>query len=330
MEMLSGFRWGIGMTVQSLTANKIFTLTEYEFIDDLLELDRKRKFPTPPVPPELLPNPSPLQAEAWRLSLMEHPDVRLREYVVKVIQDGFRIGFDYHNHSCKRAKKNMLSAFDHTEIVNKYIAEECAAGKLLGPFDPASLPSVQTSTFGVIPKSTQGKWRLILDLLSPEGHSVNDGIDQDLCSLSYIKVDDVAKAPVTLGQGALLAKVDIKNAYRMVPVHPEDRPLLGMIWDEALYVDTSLLFGLRSAPKEQLKILLAVFERLNIPVVVEKLEGPTTVLIFLGIKMDTKNLILRLPKEKLCKLHGLIATWRDKRWCTKSELRSLVGKLQHT
>ena len=35
----------------------------------------------------------------------------------------------------------------------------------------------------------------------------------------------------------------------MVPVHPEDRPLLGMIWDDTLYVDASLPFGLRSAPK---------------------------------------------------------------------------------
>ena len=141
--------------------------------------------------------------------------MRLKEYVVSGIRDGFRIGFDYHNHSCKRAKKNMSLVLDHPEFINKYtcIAEECAAGRLLGPFDPASLPSVQTSSFGVIPKSTPGKWRLILDLSSPEGHSVNDGIDQDLCSLSYIKVDDAAKAAVKLGRGALLAKVDISKMH---------------------------------------------------------------------------------------------------------------------
>ena len=155
----------------------------------------------------------------------------------------------------------------------------------------------------------------------------------------------------------------------MVPVHPEDRPLLAMIWEEALYVDASLPFGLHSAPKifntladtlewiltqegiscifhylydfliigrpsssqceEQLKILLTVFERLNIPVAVDKLEGPTTILVFLGIEMATQELTLFLPRQKLCELQGLIAAWRDKRRCTKSELRSLVGKLQH-
>ena len=94
-------------------------------MENLLELDRKRKFPVPPVPTELLSNPFPLQAEAWRLSLLEHPDSRLREYVVNGIREGFRIGFDYSTHSCKRARKNMSSALNHPEVVNKYIAEEC-------------------------------------------------------------------------------------------------------------------------------------------------------------------------------------------------------------
>ena len=35
----------------------------------------------------------------------------------------------------------------------------------------------------------------------------------------------------------------------MVPVHPEDRLLLGMSWNGALYVDVALPFGLHSAPK---------------------------------------------------------------------------------
>ena len=46
-----------------------------------------------------------------------------------------------------------------------------------------------------------------------------------------------------------MAKVDVKAAYRMVPVHPDDRYLLVMQWDGKLYIDTALPFGLRSAPK---------------------------------------------------------------------------------
>ena len=69
------------------------------------------------------------------------------------------------------------------------------------------------------------------------------------CSLSYVSVDDAADGIVRIGTGALLAKIDIKSAYRNVPIHPDDRWLMGMYWDDALYIDTALPFGLRSAPK---------------------------------------------------------------------------------
>ena len=50
------------------------------------------------------------------------------------------------------------------------------------------------------------------------------------------------------GRGTLLAKMDIRQAYRNVPIHPTDRPLLGMQWKGAIFVDAALPFGLRSAP----------------------------------------------------------------------------------
>lgn len=70
-----------------------------------------------------------------------------------------------------------------------------------------------------------------------------------LCSLSYVRVDDIVPVIQRLGQGTLLAKLDVQAAYRTVPVHPDDRHLLGMVWKEGIYIDTTLPFGLRSAPK---------------------------------------------------------------------------------
>ena len=59
---------------------------------------------------------------------------------------------------------------------------------------------------------------------------------------------DAARRVVECGQGALLAKLDLKLAYRMVPVHPDDSPLLGITWKGSTYIDKVLPFGLRSAP----------------------------------------------------------------------------------
>ena len=50
-----------------------------------------------------------------------------------------------------------------------------------------------------------------MDLSSLEGGSVNDGIARDLCSLSYIGVDDAACEILAQGCNALLTKVDIKS-----------------------------------------------------------------------------------------------------------------------
>ena len=61
--------------------------------------------------------------------------------------------------------------------------------------------------------------------------------------------EPVAKKALQLGRGLLIAKIDIKSAYRLVPVSPLDRHYLGMQWDGQIYVDRMLPFGLRSAPK---------------------------------------------------------------------------------
>ena len=143
----------------------------------------------------------------------------------------------------------MLSAVQKPEVVREYLVKECVEGRVMGPLEPTQFPRVQISRFGVIPKGSSGKWRLIVDLSSPEGHSVNDGIDSELCSLKYVTVDDAVTAIQQKGSGAHLAKIDIQSAYRIIPVHPDDRWLLGMSWEGALYIDTVLPFGLRSAPK---------------------------------------------------------------------------------
>ena len=82
----------------------------------------------------------------------------------------------------------MASEFEQPQVIRDYLATEYSEGRVLGPLDPSVLPQVHTSRFGVIPKGKSGKWRLIVDMSSPEGHSVNDGICESFCSLSYVTV----------------------------------------------------------------------------------------------------------------------------------------------
>ena len=150
------------------------------------------------------------------------------------------MGFNYRSAHCRQASGNLKLVKDHKEVVAKYIQGERGAGRLLGPFQKDKMPEVRVSPLGVIPKSEPGKWRLILDLSFPEGGSVNDGITKKLCSLSHMSVDEVAARVVQLGKGALMAKFDLKAAYMNVPVHPDDQWLLGMVWEDQLFVDAAL------------------------------------------------------------------------------------------
>ena len=341
----------------------------YRYSEDLVSLDQCRAAVPVILPRGLGEVATPLVWRAWQACLARHPDRMFADWVVNGIREGFRIGFNYAQHHPKGARRNMASASERPQLIRDYLAKECAEGRIMGPFERSALPQVQVSKFGIIPKSTPGKWRLIVDLSSPEGYSVNDGIDERLCSLSYISIDDASKAVLAEGRGTLLAKVDIHNAYRMLSVHPDDRWLLGMQWEDGLYVDTALPFGLRSAPKiftgvadavewiarqegvakilhylddfllvgrpgstecgKALSTLLGMFERLGIPVASEKLEGPTQVLTFLGIEVDTSALEIRLPQAKLAELRTLVRSWRGRKSCSKRDLQSLTGKLQH-
>jgi hypothetical protein len=164
---------------------------------------------------------------------------------------------------------------------------------------------------------------------------VNEGIAPDLCSLSYItcSIDDAANIIVKLGSGTQLLKINIKSADGMVPIHPEDCHLLGMKWEEMVYIDAALSFGLRSVTKiftavadaiewivkrdgvehlhhylddflilsepnseecaENLPKLLVRFESLKVPIAIDILEGPTPILTFLVFELDTVTLTIQ-------------------------------------
>ena len=225
---------------------------------------------------------------------------------------------------------------------------EVQAGRVLGPIDPNSIPEFQISRFGVIPKSAKpGHWRLILDLSRPEHFSINNGIDPQLCSLAYPTVHDAVQQLLKLGRGALLAKIDVEQAFRNVPVHPQDHHLLGMMWSDQLLIDSILPFSLRSKlfyaiadtlewivyqhgissslhylddfltmgpPNSDrcaanLQLISVTYNYLGFPLKSQKVEGPTNSLTFLGIILDTTHMELRLPQDKIQHLKTSIAEW---------------------
>ena len=97
------------------------------------------------------------------------------------------------------------------------------------------------------------------------------------------------------------------------------------------YLDDFLMISLAESPKgsQDLNIIRNLFDRLHVPVAPEKVKGPATQLTYLGIEMDTENLILHLPENKLSTLKEMIGEWLTRKSCTIRNLQSLAGKFLH-
>ncbi len=53
----------------------------------------------------------------------------------------------------------------------------------MGPLPPNAIKGVEISGFGLIPKRTPGEWRLLIDLSSPDGASVNDRVHVEVAAI---------------------------------------------------------------------------------------------------------------------------------------------------
>ena len=104
---------------------------------------------------------------------------------------------------------------------------------MIGPF-VKSLFFFRINPIGIATRKYSGKKRLIMDLSAPHNestNSINSLIPLLPFSLFY-DVDDAIKPIKRAGRGAWLAKADITDAFKVMPLHPSQWPLFGVQWRE--------------------------------------------------------------------------------------------------
>ena len=196
----------------------------------------------PPSPSLLKQIITPLRLLQFKEELRNHTNPTWVQTLLTGLEKGVQLG--YHGRRCQRISRNLVSAFAHPHVIDEELKNEVRAQRIAGPFITPPLPNLQCSGVGAVPKKSGG-WRMIMHLSAPADDSINDGIDKDDFTLHYSTIDDAVQMVNKLGRNTLLAKVDIKSAFRTIPVRPEDR---GIHWRQQYYVDCCLPFGLRSAP----------------------------------------------------------------------------------
>lgn len=159
---------------------------------------------------------------------------------------GFTFGFNipYQGPRSFRLSKNLSSINGKESILHQQISKELQLNHIAGPFEHPPFPNLQVSPLGLVPKKTPGEFRLIHHLSFPEGSSINHHIPQQFCTVQYQSIDTAISIIQQLGKGTLLAKTDLENAYKQIPIHPSDFELLGFMIDKKYYFDKTLPFGL--------------------------------------------------------------------------------------
>lgn len=267
--------------------------------------------------------------------------------------------------------KNALTARKNPEVVSKLLQDEIDKGFLIGPFSEPPFVTYRVSPLGIATHKYSKKQRLILDLSSPhnsnEHQSVNDLIDKELCSLSYIKLDDAIKVIQDFGKGSKCCKVDISDAFKQLPISKEQWHLFCVKWNNLYYHYVRLPFGCRSSPRlfdtlstsvcwiaqnnynipvifhllddfltidkpsdcgeRTMALLSLIFNKLNIPLSQKKTIGPVCELEYLGVILDTIKMEARLPLDKVKRITEYIRLILSKRSCTRKELEQLLGHL---
>ena len=289
----------------------------------------------------------------------------------QTILNGFYNGFplNYVGPRMPSESKNLKSARMQPEITQQKIDKEVSEGRVAGPFSYPPLPNLRISPLGLVEKKQPGEYRLIHHLSYPKNQSVNDFIDPKLCYVKYTSFDQAVEMIQELGQGCMLGKSDLKNAFRLLPVSANNFDQLGFRFNDKYYFDKALPFGcsiscatfekfatflesavLRRSPVGRLLHYLDDFlfggrkhtrdcktvmdhfhicmSELGVPVAGEKTEGPKTVLVFLGLELDSDEMVVRVPMDKVLEIMQKIEAVLSKRKVTLRTMQSLIGVLQ--
>lgn len=215
------------------------------------------------------PLPCPFKALHWLTALQRYPNRAASHAILMAIRQGARICFNptttstTSSPSSSESENLRLPAGREQEaetFVDSELSSDVLAGRRIGPFPPhsAPFPHYRLSPCGVVTKKHSQKLRLIHHLSWPRPRyapkhlagpdSINGNITALECKLSNF--DDALRLinqhKSQLSQMHLI-KIDIKSAYRCIPTHPDDQPLLGLQWREQLYFDLALTFGGRSS-----------------------------------------------------------------------------------
>lgn len=177
-----------------------------------------------------------------------------KQFIIDGFTNGFSLGTVGYVPALSAA--NHRSVNTHLDFVHAKLSSEILKQKIKGPFKTKPFHDLVCSPLGVVPKKDPNSFRLIHDLSYPSwGSSVNSFIPKDNSEVCLELFDDVARLVLSSGYNCEIAKADIEDAYRIIPMSPLDFRKLGFSFNNEYYFDTALPMGASSS--------VAIFEKFS-------------------------------------------------------------------
>ena len=173
--------------------------------------------------PESSANRCVVNLEFFNYTLQLHPNIDEVNYILQGLKYGFDIGFS--GPSTNTLPKNCRSASVLSTQLGEAVKKEVERNHTAGPFRTPPFPITHCSPIGAVEKD-DGSARIVMDLSRPQGNSINEWISKDEFSVLYSKFDDAVKMVVDMGPGCFMSKLDVKHAFRLIPVHSSQWHLL--------------------------------------------------------------------------------------------------------
>ena len=299
--------------------------------------------------------------------LESHPNRYLVSYIVDGLRNGFDIGFT--GNPSATFPKNLRSADQNKSEIQSAINKEVHRGHTAGPFPSPPFPLTHCSPIGTAPKKdgsvrlimdlSQPHGSSINDDISKEQFSCEFSKFDDATDLlmeagpgSLLCKLDIQHAyrllPVKPDQWHHLCYY-WEGHYYVDLVLPFGLRSSGAIFNKFAKLVRWIIinhynisrvvnysddfFAVLSKDLDlatiQLNTIIQAFEDLNIPLAQDKIEGPCSKLIYLGIIINSTTMTIEVPEEKMAAAMTSLTSWYRRRTCTKRQLKSLIGKLGH-
>jgi len=165
--------------------------------------------------------PTPIKVDILEKYLQGY-DINLKTYLLQGFKEGFRLEFQGERKF--QWSPNLKSANENHILVTEKIKKELALNRIAGPFNELPIKNLKASPLGLVPKKTEGQFRLIHHMSYPNKklNSVNSGISDESAAVQYAGINEAITEIKKLGKQVYLAKTDVRQAFRILPVAPQD------------------------------------------------------------------------------------------------------------